>query len=143
VAEVDLTPRTANSLFADPSRTELTSFATALERLLRAGPRAGAKPGGAETPRETLSPHLGGVRGAFLLSGYRDMPDTLALMRKRGVERVALLLSSAAGRRPDQRGGSLPHRVRGVRARLGHPLDFPAAQLGANRADVINPLEDP
>jgi uncharacterized protein YbjT (DUF2867 family) len=45
---------------------------------------------------ETLGAASEGARGAFLLSGYRDMPDTLAGMRRAGVEHVVLLSSSAA-----------------------------------------------
>jgi uncharacterized protein YbjT (DUF2867 family) len=45
---------------------------------------------------ETLREALPGVRAAFLLSGYEDLPATLAQMRESGVERVVLLSSSAA-----------------------------------------------
>jgi uncharacterized protein YbjT (DUF2867 family) len=45
---------------------------------------------------ETLRPHLRGVTGVFLLSGYEHLPETLATMREAGVERVVLLSSSAA-----------------------------------------------
>lgn len=45
---------------------------------------------------ETLAPHLKGVTAVFLLSGYRDLEETLANMRRAGVERVVLLSSSAA-----------------------------------------------
>lgn len=44
----------------------------------------------------TLSPHFEGVTAAFLLSGYRGLEETLANMRRAGVERVVLLSSSAA-----------------------------------------------
>jgi uncharacterized protein YbjT (DUF2867 family) len=40
---------------------------------------------------ETLDAALDGVRGVFLLPGYRDMPALLARMRQAGVERVVLL----------------------------------------------------
>jgi uncharacterized protein YbjT (DUF2867 family) len=45
---------------------------------------------------ETLAPHLEGVTAAFLLSGYGGLEETLANMRRAGVERVVLLSSSAA-----------------------------------------------
>jgi uncharacterized protein YbjT (DUF2867 family) len=44
----------------------------------------------------TLSPHFAGVTAAFLLSGYEGLGETLASMRRAGVERVVLLSSSAA-----------------------------------------------
>lgn len=45
---------------------------------------------------ETVKPHLEGVTGAFLLSGYDGLIETLADMRQAGLERVVLLSSSAA-----------------------------------------------
>ncbi len=45
---------------------------------------------------DTLVPHLGRVTAAFLLSGYEGLEETLANMRRAGVERVVLLSSSAA-----------------------------------------------
>jgi uncharacterized protein YbjT (DUF2867 family) len=45
---------------------------------------------------ETLNDTLAGVSAAFMLSGYDQMPETLALMREAGVERVVLLSSSSA-----------------------------------------------
>ncbi|MFF5532468.1 NAD(P)H-binding protein [Streptomyces cinerochromogenes] len=44
---------------------------------------------------DTLGPALDGVRGVFLLPGYRDMRGLLARMRGAGVERVVLLSSFA------------------------------------------------
>jgi len=44
----------------------------------------------------TLVPHFEGVSAAFLLSGYEGLNETLAEMRRAGVERVVLLSSSAA-----------------------------------------------
>jgi uncharacterized protein YbjT (DUF2867 family) len=44
----------------------------------------------------TLVPHLEGVTAAFLLSGYEGLEQTLANMRRAGVERVVLLSSSSA-----------------------------------------------
>jgi uncharacterized protein YbjT (DUF2867 family) len=67
--------------------------------LVRSPDRAASLPAGAEAVAgdlnrpETLP--LDGVTGAFLLSGYRDMPVTLDAMRRAGVQRVALLSSSA------------------------------------------------
>jgi uncharacterized protein YbjT (DUF2867 family) len=67
--------------------------------LVRSPNRAAALPAGAEAVvgdlnrPETLP--LDGVAGAFLLSGYDDMPAALASMRRAGVQRVALLSSSA------------------------------------------------
>jgi uncharacterized protein YbjT (DUF2867 family) len=45
---------------------------------------------------ESWSGALEGVRGVFLLSGYNDMPGTLAAMRDAGVEQVVLLSSQSA-----------------------------------------------
>lgn len=42
---------------------------------------------------ESLAPALDGVRGVFLLGGYRDMPGVLAEIRRAGVEHVVLLSS--------------------------------------------------
>jgi uncharacterized protein YbjT (DUF2867 family) len=67
--------------------------------LVRSPDRAAELPAGAEAVvgdlnrPETLP--LDGVAGAFLLSGYKDMPAALASMRRAGVQRVALLSSSA------------------------------------------------
>lgn len=44
---------------------------------------------------DSLGPALDGVRGVFLLPGYRDMRGLLARMRGAGVERVVLLSSFA------------------------------------------------
>ncbi|MEV0197659.1 NAD(P)H-binding protein [Nonomuraea sp. NPDC050691] len=44
---------------------------------------------------DTLGAALDGVRGVFLLPGYRDMPGLLARFREAGVERVVLLSSLA------------------------------------------------
>lgn len=44
----------------------------------------------------TMTPHLEGVTAIFLLSGYEGLEETLANMRRAGVERVVLLSSSAA-----------------------------------------------
>jgi uncharacterized protein YbjT (DUF2867 family) len=43
----------------------------------------------------TLGPALAGARGLFLLPGYENMADTLALARAAGVERVVLLSGSS------------------------------------------------
>ncbi len=45
---------------------------------------------------DTVAPHLEGVEAAFMLSGYQGLEETLAGMRRAGVERVVLLSSSAA-----------------------------------------------
>jgi uncharacterized protein YbjT (DUF2867 family) len=45
---------------------------------------------------ESLRAPLEGVRAVFLLSGYQQLEETLAEMRRAGVERVVLLSSSAA-----------------------------------------------
>lgn len=45
-------------------------------------------------------PHIrdkGGVRAAFLPSGYENMPETLAEIRRAGAERVVLLSGGSAG----------------------------------------------
>lgn len=45
---------------------------------------------------ESLRRVLDGVRGVFMLSGYGELEQSLAEMRRAGVERVVLLSSSAA-----------------------------------------------
>lgn len=66
------------------------------------GPNRALLPAGVEpaigdlNEPETLVPHLKGVTAAFLLSGYEGLEDTLANMRRAGVERVVLLSSSSA-----------------------------------------------
>ena len=45
---------------------------------------------------ESLSAALTGVRGVFLLPGYKDTPVLLAQMRRAGVERVVLLSGRSA-----------------------------------------------
>jgi nucleoside-diphosphate-sugar epimerase len=47
---------------------------------------------------DTLTRHLDGVVGVFLLGGYRGLGQTLTNMRNTGVGRVVLLSSSAAPR---------------------------------------------
>lgn len=54
---------------------------------------------------DTLRPALDGVRGVFVLPGYRDMTGLLGVIRGAGVERVALLSGSSAG------GGDLTNAV--------------------------------
>jgi uncharacterized protein YbjT (DUF2867 family) len=44
---------------------------------------------------ESLAPAFDGVRAVHLLSGYRDLPESLAAMRRAGVERVTLQSSSS------------------------------------------------
>jgi uncharacterized protein YbjT (DUF2867 family) len=69
--------------------------------LVRAGAEAalpaGVEPAVGDLNRpETFAASLPGVRGAFLLSGYEQMPELLAALRDAGAERVVLLSSSAA-----------------------------------------------
>lgn len=45
---------------------------------------------------DSVDPALDGVRGVFLLPGYRDMPGLLRRIAAAGVERVVLLSSQAA-----------------------------------------------
>ena len=61
-----------------------------------ASSEAGTVTGDLDHP-ETLAPALTGVRGMFLLPGYRDMPGVLAAARQAGVERVVLLSGGSAG----------------------------------------------
>jgi uncharacterized protein YbjT (DUF2867 family) len=67
--------------------------------LVRSPDRAAALPAGAEAVVGDLNRPdtlpLDGVAGVFLMSGYEDMPAALASMRRAGVQRVALLSSSA------------------------------------------------
>ena len=46
---------------------------------------------------ETLRPALAGVRGAFVLPGYQDMPGLFGELRAAGAERVVLLSGGSAG----------------------------------------------
>lgn len=51
---------------------------------------------------ESLTPALDGVRSAFLLGGWSDMPEILRRMQRAGVERVVLLTSRCVvGGQPD------------------------------------------
>lgn len=60
-------------------------------------PSAGAEVAVGDLDRpETLSAALDGVRGVFLLSGYRDMTGMVETIQKAGVEHVVLLTSGAA-----------------------------------------------
>ncbi|MFG3437449.1 NAD(P)H-binding protein [Nonomuraea sp. NPDC047897] len=52
--------------------------------------------GDLDQPGSLTAATLDGVRGVFLLPGYRDMPGLLARLRQAGVERVVLLSSLAA-----------------------------------------------
>jgi len=57
----------------------------------------GAEPAVGDVNRpETLKPHLEGITGVFLLSGYEGFDETLASMREAGVKRVVLLSGGAA-----------------------------------------------
>jgi uncharacterized protein YbjT (DUF2867 family) len=73
----------------------------AVRALTRPG-SASTVPAGAETVTgdlntpDTLREALVGVGAVFLLSGYEGIAETLAEMRRAGVERVVLLSSSAA-----------------------------------------------
>jgi uncharacterized protein YbjT (DUF2867 family) len=70
--------------------------------LVREGSDSASWPSGVEpvvgdlNRAESLRGPLKGVRGVFLLSGYRELEQSLAEMRRAGVERVVLLSSSAA-----------------------------------------------
>ena len=69
--------------------------------LVRHGSDRSALPQGAEAVAgdlnrpETLREALAGVRAVFLLSGYENLPETLAAIRAAGAERVVLLSSSS------------------------------------------------
>jgi uncharacterized protein YbjT (DUF2867 family) len=77
----------------------LVDAGESVRALVRSPDRAAALPTGAEAVVSDLNRPdtlpLDGVTGAFLLSGYDDFPATLRRMREAGVERVALLSSSA------------------------------------------------
>jgi uncharacterized protein YbjT (DUF2867 family) len=70
--------------------------------LVRDGSDSASWPSGVEpvvgdlNRAESLRGPLKGVRGVFLLSGYRELEQSLAEMRRAGLERVVLLSSSAA-----------------------------------------------
>jgi uncharacterized protein YbjT (DUF2867 family) len=55
--------------------------------------------GGDLNDPDTLADALSGVRGIFVLSGYRDMPGLLRRAREAGVRQVVLLSGSSAGAR--------------------------------------------
>ena len=85
---------------------------------------------------ETLEPHLRGVSAAFLLSGYDGLAETLANMRRAGVERVVLLSSSAAP------GGDLSNAVAryafgDVAVAMIDPADLAAVAVNALRTDEL------
>src|SRR5437762_7901760 len=75
--------------------------------LIRNRDRAGLPPGvetavGDLNEPTSLPDALKGVRGVFLLGGYRDMTGVLAETRRAGVEQVVLLSSrSVLGGKPD------------------------------------------
>jgi uncharacterized protein YbjT (DUF2867 family) len=70
--------------------------------LVREGSRSATWPPGVEpvvgdlNRAESLRGPLEGVRAVFLLSGYRQLEESLAEMRRAGVERLVLMSSSAA-----------------------------------------------
>lgn len=72
-------------------------------RALVRDPRKATLPAGVEpvagdlNQPETLTGALAGVRAAFLLPGYADMPGLLARIREAGAERVVLLSGGSAG----------------------------------------------
>src|SRR5689334_15209987 len=89
--------------------SELISQLAAAGRPVRALVRDGGGGGGKAMLPAGVEPVVGdlnhvdswksaleGVRGVFLLSGYNDMPGTLAAIRRAGVERVVLLSSQSA-----------------------------------------------
>lgn len=73
-------------------------------RALTRTPKTSQKPGveqvaGDLNQPDTLVDALAGVRGAFLLPGYADMPGLLNRIRRAGVERVVLLSGSSVDSR--------------------------------------------
>lgn len=78
--------------------TQLASASHGVRALVRS-PKGIARAANVETVvgdldrPESLAPALEGVRGVFLLGGYRDMPGLLAEIRRAGVEHVVLLSS--------------------------------------------------
>ena len=79
----------------------LVTSGEAVRAMVRDADRAPLPPGvevvvGDLNEPQTLAPHLERVTAAFLLSGYNGLEETLANMRRSGVERVVLLSSSAA-----------------------------------------------
>jgi uncharacterized protein YbjT (DUF2867 family) len=91
----------------------------AVRRLVR-DPKAAPDVPGVETAAgdlnrpDTLAAAVNGVRGAFLLSGYDDLPGTLKLMRDAGVERVVLLSSQSAAD-SDERNAVARYHIRSER----------------------------
>jgi uncharacterized protein YbjT (DUF2867 family) len=60
---------------------------------------------------ESVASALGGVRGAFLLSGYDRMSDTLAELRRARVERVVLLSAASVLSTDEDNAVSAYHRA--------------------------------
>jgi uncharacterized protein YbjT (DUF2867 family) len=60
---------------------------------------------------ESVASALDGVRGAFLLSGYDRMPETLAELRRAAVERVVLLSASSVLSTDEDNAVSAYHRA--------------------------------
>ena len=77
---------------------------------------------------DTLAPALDGARGAFLLSGYADMPGLLVAVRDAGIERVVLLSASAADT-GDLDNAVARYHLQSEQAveRVGRPVHDPAA----------------
>jgi uncharacterized protein YbjT (DUF2867 family) len=65
---------------------------------------------------ESMAPAFAGADGAFLLSGYADMPGLLEQARRAGVHRVALLSSSSVP------GGDLDNAVAAYHIRSEHAV---------------------
>jgi uncharacterized protein YbjT (DUF2867 family) len=80
----------------------LASDGRQVRALVREGSDSAGWPPGVEpvvgdlNRAESLRGPLDGVRAVFLLSGYRQLEESLAEMRRAGVERIVLLSSSAA-----------------------------------------------
>ncbi|MEQ4722025.1 NAD(P)H-binding protein [Nonomuraea sp. B19D2] len=71
----------------------------------------------------SLAAALDGIRGVFLLPGYRDMPGLLAQLRQAGVERV-VLLSSLATVSTDTRNAVSQYMIRSETAVRESGLDW-------------------
>ncbi|MEV0293265.1 NAD(P)H-binding protein [Nocardia sp. NPDC050710] len=82
VAELSESGQRVRALVRDPARAALPAGVEAVTGDLN-------KP-------ESLVDALDGVDGIFLMPGYADMAETLALAKKAGVQRIALLSSGSA-----------------------------------------------
>ncbi|GGL57239.1 NAD(P)H-binding protein [Planomonospora parontospora] len=84
----------------------------------------------------SLATALDGVRGVFLLPGYRDMPGLLARLRQAGAERV-VLLSSLAAVSADTRNAVSQYMIRSETAVRESGLDWTILRPNAFMSNAL------